>query len=104
MNSQEFLRVVLALETLFMEWSCDLMMQEALIRVGIVYLLFQQLKLFYRSIYSNREINKVRKLCTHNYICKDNVVEDLYSGNYISQWLTCQDFELPDCQTIGLGD
>ena len=39
-----------------MEWTCIEKMQEALVRVGTIHLLFQQLKLVYVS---NREIDKV---------------------------------------------
>lgn len=55
-ESQDFLKAILAIETLLMEWTCIEKMQEALVRVGTIHLLFQQLKLVYVS---NKEIDKV---------------------------------------------
>ena len=55
-ESQDFLKAILAIETLLMEWTCIEKMQEALVRVGTIHLLFQQLKLVYVS---NGEIDKV---------------------------------------------
>lgn len=58
-ESQDFLMVVLALETLFMELSNEVHIPELLVRVGALYLLVQQLKLLYRMITVNREMKKV---------------------------------------------
>lgn len=55
-ESQDFLKVILAMEALLMEWTCIEKMQEALVRIGTIHLLFQQLKLVYVS---NKEIDKV---------------------------------------------
>lgn len=58
-KSQNFLKVIMALETLFMEWSCNQRVQESLIRVGTVYVLFQQLQLLQRLIDVDKMMKKV---------------------------------------------
>lgn len=65
--SQNFLKVIMALETLFMEWSCDERVQESLILVGVVYLLFQQLELLQRLLNVDKIMKKVY-ICFHYYL------------------------------------